>query len=228
MLIKKFRIVNCVIISITIMTLMLAGCTISQKPLTDQTNPNQGQNEGQQGQTQTPGTGGQALSTPGVMVLNSDVERAKRISQQIIALGNVKKAPVVIDGKRCMVGLQLTDNTPAGINSMINTINNQKNTVISSPDITGITSAKEPGTPGTGLKIVPNNTAQENVDIKDVIAQRVRTIDPSITQVFVVTDSTMIGRLQRLSNVMTTEINDIANKVKPIGEIETGATSTTK
>lgn len=221
------NIIYLVLLLTLILIVALASYTMLRKPAPNnqsplnQTNPNQGQTGALPNQFTAPG--GQNLSNPGAGIGNnlgigtniSDVQRAKRISQQIMTLGNIKRVPVVIDGDRAIVGLQLIDNSNQGISKMISTIQNPNVRVTPSPDNLGITGGKVPGTPGTSVQITPGNQPVQNTtDIKTVIAQRIKAIDPTVKNVLITTDTSIVSRLQRLSDTLSKELNDVSSRIQ--------------
>lgn len=211
---KSNKIVLFLIIGLLVVTsAILASRNAQNKPLPQQPNQNQGQNEFLP--NQTPGLGGQSLSLPGSNQSNGDMQRAGKLSQQIVAIGNIKRAPVIVDGNRAIVGIELVDDTSNGINNMAKSLQNRNTNTVPSPDNTGINNGMVPGIPDTSIKLSPNNDANaNNMDVKGLIEQRVRAIDPGVTNVLVTTDNKMIDRIQNLNSSVSKETEDIVNKLQ--------------
>lgn len=223
---------------------IFVGCSSSQKPLPSQPSiPSPGTTE----TTPGAGTGGQSLSIIKAPDTGSNMDMAKTISQQLSVIEGVKRSAVLIDGNAAVVGVQFSDGTGKAATTALQSLGNTNampgtNTSMPRGNV-GITAGRDAGLPGTQQQVEqtnpinpasPNSTAQYNAmikgqtgtaqnqvtnDIKTLIANKVKIIDPNITKVLVSTDIGMVDKMQKVSDVLTKDMKDITNKIQAGGGV---------
>jgi hypothetical protein len=218
---KKTRLIATIIMLVTIV--LAVGCTVLRKPGTSQTTPNQGQTE--LFPNQTPIAGGQRLSTTQKsdnINTTSNIQRANTITKQLISIGNIKRATVLIDGKTAIVGVEFIDkNNKVIMDKLVNYNNNIKPKTSLPQASTGVNDSRQTGLAGTSTQInltqapiTSNNSINSNTNPKDAIASIVKSLDNEIANVLATTESSIVNRIQKLNSGMSNEINYITKKIQ--------------
>lgn len=238
---SKIYLLTAVMVIVT--AIIFAGCSQSQKPLPSQpSTPSPGTTETTPGNNS--GTGGQSLSTIQAPSTESGMDMAKKITQRMTAIAGIKRTAVLIDGKTAIVGVNFTDGTGKVATTALKGATTPSpmpgtNSTMA-PGNVGITAGRETGLPGTQTQVNPTNPASPNSaiqyntmikgqtgtvqnqvsnDLKTLIANRVKAIDPNISKVLVTTDIVMVDKMQRLSDVLNKDMRDIKNKIQAGGGV---------